>query len=101
MSQRYLVASVEAMVQQLVTLVAKGYRYYFVGTVKPEEDPLRVDARLLMAYDADVTKGQREVRKRHGRANFRYLRWNDWFIVLATEGSAPRFWSEDAGRIRD
>src|SRR5262249_18577125 len=100
-SQRYLVGSVEGMVQQLVTLIAKGYRYYFVGTVKPYEDPHRIDARLLDYYAADLTKGQREVRKRKKLANFRYLRWNDWYIVRATEGSATKFWHEDASRIRD
>ena len=100
-SQRYLVANVDGMVQQLVTLIAKGYRYYFVGAIKLHEDPHKIDARMLDYYDADLTKGQREVRKRHRRANFRYLRWHDWYIVLATEGSAPKFWREDRSRIRD
>ena len=100
-SQRYLVAGVEEMVQQLVTLIAKGYRYYFTGVVKAGDDPRKIDQRMLDYYSADLSKGRREVRKRHGLVNFRYLRWSDWYIVLATEGSAPKFWREDSSRIRD
>ena len=43
-TQRYLVANVEGMVQQLVTLIAKGYRYYFIGHLLPHQDPQTIDA---------------------------------------------------------
>ncbi len=98
---RHSVASIDGMVQQLVTLVAKGYRYYFVGNMKPGSDPDRFDERMLEHYDAGLPKWTRERRRQRGLANFRYLRHGEWFIVLVTEGKAERFWREDKHRTRD
>ena len=101
MSNRHLVTSVDGMVAQLVNLISKGYRYYFVGTVADPEAWATRDNRMLDYYEAGLPKWTRERRKRRGEANFRYLRYDDSFIVLATEGQSPRFWREDRHRIRD
>jgi hypothetical protein len=101
MQSRFLVTSVDGMVAQLVNLISKGYRYYFVGKVKDPELRADRDARILDYYEADLPKWTRERRKLRNQANFRYLRLDDWFIVLATDGEADRFWREDRQRIRD
>lgn len=101
MSNRHLVASVDGMVAQLVNLIAKGYRYYFVGMVADREAQFNRDERMLDYYEAQLPKWTRERRKKRGLANFRYLRYEEWFIVLATDGQAPMFWNEDRQRIRD
>lgn len=101
MNNRHLVASVDGMVAQLVNLISKGYRYYFVGLVADREAQLIRDERMLGYYEAQLPKWTRERRKGRGLANFRYLRYEEWFIVLATEGQAPTFWNEDRQRIRD
>jgi hypothetical protein len=98
---RHLIGSPEGMAQQLVTLVAKGYRYYFVGRIKADTESEAFDRRLRDYYDADLPKWTRERRRRRGLANARYLRHDDWFIVLVTEGKAERFWQEDKHRARD
>lgn len=98
---RHLVGSVDGMVQQLVTLVAKGYRYYFVARAKPGRDLGQFDQKMLDHYEAGLPKWSRERRRRAGVANFRYLRHGDWFIVLVTQGKAERFWLEDRHRVRD
>ncbi|MCI0335513.1 MAG: hypothetical protein L0228_20085 [Planctomycetes bacterium] len=101
MRTRHLVTSVDGMVAQLVNLISKGYRYYFVGKAADIANRAARDQRMLDYYDAGLPKWTRERRRRRGHANFRYLRYEGWFIVLATEGDAPRFWTEDALRIRD
>ena len=98
---RHLVGSSEGMVQQLVTLVAKGYRYYFVGSMKPGTDRDSFDKKMLAYYEAHLPKWTRERRRQRGIANARYLRHEDWFVVLFTEGKAERFWREDKHRVRD
>lgn len=97
----HLVTSVDGLVAVLVNLIAKGYRYYFVGTLKGDKDPGEIDRRMLDDYDAALPKWSRERRRQRRLANFRYLRLESWYIVLATEGSAPRFWEADRHRIRD
>jgi hypothetical protein len=101
MRSKYLVTSVDGMVAQLVNLISKGYRYYFVGKVEDPELRAVRDTRILDYYEADLPKWTRERRKLKKQANFRYLRYLDWFIVLATDGEADRFWREDRERIRD
>jgi hypothetical protein len=101
MQSRFLVTSVDGMVAQLVNLISKGYRYYFAGQVADLAAWSSRDSRMLDYYDAELPKWTRERRKKRGIANFRYLRYEDWYVVLATEGTAPRFWKEDSKRIRD
>ena len=101
MGTRHVAGSVDGMVAILVNLISKGYRYYFVGRI---DDPVKRvvrDSRMLEYYDADLPKWTRERRRQRGDANFRYLRFEEWFIVLATEGRAERFWREDRDRVRD
>jgi hypothetical protein len=101
MKSRHEITSVDGMVAILVNLISKGYRYYFTGTI---DDPAKCevrDSRMLAYYDADLPKWTRERRRQRGEANFRYLRFSEWFIVLATEGTAARFWQEDRHRVRD
>jgi hypothetical protein len=101
MKSRHVIASIDGMVAILVNLVSKGYRYYFTGTIDdPTKQAVR-DSRMLEYYEADLPKWTRERRRQRDEANFRYLRFDDWFIVLATEGKAQRFWHEDRHRIRD
>ena len=101
MTSRHVIASIDGMVAILVNLISKGYRYYFTGTIDDSAKRAVRDCRMLEYYDADLPKWTRERRRQHGEANFRYLRLDNWFIVLATEGTATRFWKEDRHRIRD
>lgn len=101
MKSRHEISSVDGMAAILVNLISKGYRYYFTGTIEePAKFAVR-DSRMLEYYDADLPKWTRERRRQRGEANFRYLRYANWFVVLATEGIAERFWREDRHRIRD
>jgi hypothetical protein len=101
MEARHRVGSIDGMVAILVNLISKGYRYYFTGTVEDERNWFVRDCRMLEYYEADLPKWTRERRRRRGLANFRYLRFESWFIVLSTEGKAERFWQEDRKRVRD
>jgi len=91
----------DGLLALLVNLIAKGYRYYFIGKLKPSKDPHAFDQRMIDHYGANLPKWTRERRKRAGNANFRYIRYGETFFLLATEGAAATFWREDHSRIRD
>ena len=91
----------DGLIALLVNLIAKGYRYYFIGKVKPGKDPRAIDQRMIDNYSANLPKWTRERRKRAGKANFRYIRYGETFFLLATEGEAQTLWREDRSRIRD
>lgn len=98
---RHEIGSIDGMVAILVNLIAKGYRYYFVGRCESHEKWVALDERIMEYYNANLPKWTRERHKKKGLSNFRYLRFQEWFILLATEGTAAKFWEEDRARIRD
>jgi hypothetical protein len=100
MPYRCEAASVEGFVQQLAcNLVNKGYRYYVTGNIPPHKDPLLVDRKLVIRYGLDISKWTRARRKAAGHANVAYLRYERFFVLLATQGSHLLF--EEEGGIRD
>jgi len=88
-------------VQQLAcNYLPHGYRFYVVGQIPPGKDPYRIDDKLVDKYGIDVSRATRWRRKKLGRANLHYLRFERTFLLLATEGK-HRFFEEESGRIRD
>jgi hypothetical protein len=95
---RYVATSVGGFVQQLaVAYVARRYHFYSAAFVPDGKDPLAVDAKLLARYRIDVSKWERMRRKREGLANVQYLRFDRFFVLVATEG-AHRFFEDEPYR---
>jgi hypothetical protein len=97
---RCAAVSVEGFIQQLaVSYVARGYLYYVAGSIPETADPVIVDEKLITKYEISDSKWVRARRKKRGQANVQYLRFNRFFILLATPGF-HRFWAEER-QIRD
>jgi hypothetical protein len=93
--------SVEGFVQQLaVSYLAHGYWFYVAGHVPARKDPRAVDAKLVGHYGIDVSKWERARRKRAGEANVQYLRFERFFVLLATHGAHP-FFDEEGEAVHD
>lgn len=100
MPYRCEAASVNGFVQQLAcNLVNKGYWFYVVGEVPPRKDPAAVDRKLIGMYKLDQSKWARARRKANGMANVAYLRYERFFVLLATSGEHILY-EREAG-IRD
>lgn len=88
-------------IQQLaVSYIRHGYWFYVTGVVPAGKDPRGVDAKLIQLYDIDVTKWARAWRKALGQASMQYLRYNRFFILVATHGTHA-FFEREAGAVRD
>jgi len=99
---RCVCESIEGFVQQLaVGYVARGFYFYTSGTIKASKDPATVDAKLIDRYGIDVSKWQRARRKRAGVANLQYLRYDRFFVILATHGTHRFFGDEPFRDIRE
>ena len=83
---RYEVMSEEALVQQVVNLVAKGYRYYTFGRVKRSKSVEHIDRVLLAKFGIAKSPSARARAKARGEANVMYLRCADFWVMLATKG---------------
>ena len=101
MAYRCVATSVAGFVQQLaVACLAHGYWFYVVGRVPPSKDPADVDRKLINQYAIDQSKWPRARAKRAGRARVRYLRFDRYFILMATRGEHP-FFAEEGKQVRD
>lgn len=93
--------SVEGFVQQLaVSYLANGYWFYVTGEIPEGKDPAKVDEKLIARYGIDLSKWARARRKRAGFANLQYIRFDRFFVLLATHGVHP-FFEEEVASIRD
>jgi len=93
--------TLEGFIQQLaVGYVSRGYYFYVCGWVPERKEPCEVDRRLIEKYGISVSKWTRARRKRAGYANLQYLRYERFFVLLATLGNHP-FLEMEAKHIRD
>jgi len=94
-------STVEGFVQQLaVAYLTHGYWFYTLGTVPERKDPKRIDAKLIEKYGVDISRASRCRRKRGGLANIHYLRYDRFFVLLATHGK-HLFFEEEGERVKD
>lgn len=102
MAYRCVARSVEGFIQQLaVGYVSRGYVYFVVGRVPEGKEPELVDKKLMATYGVDVSKFVRARRKRQEMANVHYLRFERFWVLLASAGQHERFFRMEAGNIRD
>lgn len=98
---RCVAASPEGLVQQLaVSYLRHGYWFYVTGRIKNGKSPTNVDRKLLSKYGIEVSEKERADRKRRGLANMQYIRHQNWFVLLATEGHHA-FKQQERTQIRD
>ena len=92
--------TIEGFVQQLSCYIASGYRWYVTGRIPEQKEPSAVDERLIQKYEIDLSKYQRARRKRRGEANVQYLRFERFFVVIATVPlGGHRFTRIEAGSL--
>ncbi len=93
--------TLEGFIQQLaVGYVSRGYVFYVCGRVPDRKEPDAVDRQLVAKYGIAVSKWARSRRKRAGHANLQYLRFERFFVLVATPGRHP-FFEHEAKLIRD
>jgi hypothetical protein len=93
--------SVGGFVQQLaVSIIRHGYFWYVTGVIPKGKDPTITDDKITTAYDINVSKWIRARRKQVGRANIRYLRYEQFFVLAATDGE-HHFYRDEAASIKN
>jgi hypothetical protein len=101
MAYRYLARSVGGFIQQAaVYYIQRGYYFYVLGRVPKGTRCRQIDRKILAQYGIELSKDQRYRRKKKGQANIQYLRYQDTFLLLATEGE-HRFFAAEETAIQD
>src|ERR1035441_6401818 len=93
--------SVAGFVQQLaVNYVARGYCFYVTGTIPEGKDPAKTDRKIIEQYGIDISKWARVRRRKEGGASVQYLRYDPFYVIIATRGVHP-FFRAEGKQIRD
>jgi hypothetical protein len=101
MEYRCEATSVAGFVQQLAcAYLPHGYWFYVTGRIPSAKDPQRVDEKLIDKYGIGLSRQSRARRKQVGIANIHYLRYERFFVLLATHGHHP-FYDDEEKNIRD
>lgn len=101
MKYRAVTTSVEGFVQQIACCYLRhGYWFYVKGRVPDGKSPETIDEKLIDKYRINVSESTRARRKKSGRSNLQYIRYERTFVLLATKGE-HRFFEEEANLIRD
>jgi hypothetical protein len=88
-------------VQQVaVSYVSNGYFFYVAGSVPEGKDPRAIDEKIIARYDIGISKWAKARRKSLGQANLQYIRFERFFLILATHGQ-HRFFQDEEKVIRD
>ncbi|MBI5388521.1 MAG: hypothetical protein HZA90_27970 [Verrucomicrobia bacterium] len=92
---RCTATSIEGFVQQLaVAYVTHGYWFYVTGWIPEDKDPRKTDEKLVRQYGLNVSKWTRCRRKKAGLASVQYLRYERFFVLVATHGQHALFVNE-------
>jgi hypothetical protein len=89
------------LVQQVAcNYLPHGYWFFVIGQVPEGKDAQAIDEKLIQKYKIDMSRQMRSRRKRRGRANVHYVRFENQFILLANRGR-HLFFEEEKAKIRD
>jgi hypothetical protein len=97
---RFEATTPEGAIQALVNYLNWGYCFYVTGWIREPKEPDLVDRKLIAKYAITGSPKVRARRKQQGLANVQYLRYDRWFILLATKGRHP-FFDSEASRLQD
>ncbi|MCR9245156.1 MAG: hypothetical protein NXI31_08995 [bacterium] len=102
MQYRCEAKSVTGFVQQLAcAYLVHGYHNYVTGRIPESKDARAVDAKMIDRFEADRPRWARSRRKKNGQGSAHYLRYGDFFVLVATDGPQPFFGEHDESQIRN
>ena len=98
---RCVASSVAGFIQQLaVSYIGHGYWFYVTGEIPPHKAPEKTDHKIIEQYGIGISKWARARRKKAGDANLHYLRFERFYVIIATHGIHP-FFAAEAARLKD
>ncbi|MBX9584731.1 MAG: hypothetical protein K2X87_30880 [Gemmataceae bacterium] len=99
MTAHYLVKSPRHLAQYVATnLLTKDWFFYTSFAVPADRDPVLVDVKLLVKFEAFHSKERQYRRRKGGLASVKYLRCGPVGYLFATRGECPAFFAGEAYR---
>lgn len=92
----------EGFVCQVVQYITHGYPFYVIGDTRNDRDllPDDIDRNIVRKFHANLSRGKREVRRKHDKCNCRYIRYGKDWVLWSTYGIGA-FFEEHKSRKPD
>ena len=101
MEYRFEAKSIEGFVQMLASnYLPHGYWFYVTGRIPDGKSAESIDRKILAKYGIELSRQQRSRRKLQGLANLHYLRFERFFVILATHGK-HQFYEAEGTSVKD
>jgi hypothetical protein len=97
MKHPYLANSTAELIEEVTSLIPKGYLFYVCGPIKEGEAPEPTDEEVLQGIEG----GKQQIPARKNRAQMRYLRLDRFCVLMATKGVRPFLPEEEFLDIRE
>lgn len=88
---RWIAVSKDGFVEQLVRYINGGHYFYVTGKIPEKKCPETVDSKMLEKFECCWPRWKRSRRKAAGVASVHYLRFGDFWILVATYGQGVFF----------
>jgi hypothetical protein len=97
----YEVQSLSQYIRKLaIDYMRYNYVHYVTGVIPSHKNPAATDQKLIEHYEITSCRTTRSKRKKAGFANVQYIRWGNFFTLIATEGESRFFVDEKPTDIR-
>jgi len=95
--------SKEGFICHIVQYITHGYLFYVTGdtTSCRRLPPDEIDRNIVRKFDANLTRGKRDVRRKHGKCNCRYIRYGKDWVLWSTKGHGSFFEAHQANGPHD
>ena len=97
----YEATSADGFLSQLIRYINTGHFFYVMGEIPPNKPISTVDRKLLERFEIEMPRWRRSRRKASGIASVHYLRFERFFILIATHGVHRFFEEHDPNQILD
>lgn len=83
----------EGFVCQVVQYITHGYLFYVAGDTRNDRSllPEEIDRNVVRKFHANLPRGRRAVRRKHGKCNCRYIRYGKDWTLWSTPGLGEFF----------
>lgn len=86
---RYEVDKFQGLIQQILSLTTRGYtRIHVTYYPRNKKDKWQqIDTKIYRRYQANITRGQIDYRRKKGYKVYKFFRWENVMIIMSTAGN--------------
>lgn len=86
MAYKCVARNIDEFLHQVTRLVGTGHYFFFSCLLGPDDDPAKLDWKIVNAWNLDLPYWKRAARHRGRAPSIHYLRFGSFYALLGTKG---------------